>query len=383
MINLIGSFVAIGTYLPLPLLGYLADQHGPVLLAALSLFFFVGGYSLALYAYYHHLIHWVMCFAFMLIGSATSSLYFSCLLTCAKIYPHYKGLSISAPVTCYGLSSLLLSQLLKLDWFQAGTLLDLGTTFKFFIIVYVVVGLFSWLSSTMVTIEKDIVFEEMTPLLSNPANAVSEKFTHFTKDHTTYLMLFSFFLIIGPLEMFITNMGSLVQVVSGENNVPTQVSMHSAFSTLARILLGGFSDVLASPKRRFPVCRINVLAAAIILGALSNYFMLISFRDFRLVAALSGTCYGTVFTLFPTVVAQIWGIEILGTSWGMFMISPASGSVTYGLLYAKFYGMYCISSETNCESDMFTIIIIGMLLGLAIVWYCWKAVWCKRGFVCF
>ena len=68
---------------------------------------------------------------FCFIGLATSSLYFSSLITCARICPDHKGLAISLPITCYGLSALLGAQILKLPYFHRHDVLDLEVVFLF------------------------------------------------------------------------------------------------------------------------------------------------------------------------------------------------------------------------------------------------------------
>ena len=107
-INFIASLSAIGMYLCLPVLGYLADCYGPSLLSLILIWFFVPSYfvnSQVIKSLEYnnvmkiHLYAFGICFFF--IGLATSSLYFLSLLTCAKIYPEHKGLAISLPVTCY------------------------------------------------------------------------------------------------------------------------------------------------------------------------------------------------------------------------------------------------------------------------------------------
>ncbi|ODV93748.1 hypothetical protein PACTADRAFT_51501 [Pachysolen tannophilus NRRL Y-2460] len=414
-INLIGSFIALGMYAPLPLLGYLADLHGPVLLAVISMILFCPGYYVAAFTFQNNLSYWYMCFSYAMIGCATSALYFSSLLSCAKIYPDYKGLSISAPVTCYGLSSLILSQLTKLDIFQKKIPntkddyeLDIYKLFTFFSILYFALSAFNWVSSAIVSIERDIIFSnqttsqlsttEQTPLLTDDLDPVPDenlvidhklKFKNFLKDKSMYLLLASLFLCIGPLEMFITNMGSLISVIGVETQVDisTQVSVHATASTLTRLIMGGLSDLLSN-LNKYPICRVYLLAFILICGIVGSILISLNYNNFTIISALFGTSYGGVFTLYPTILANIWGVEIFGSTWGLFMLSPSLGSIFYGLLYGFRFDRYCqlhIGSDKayNCLSATFLLISGGMFLSMVIVFICWKLIWVKRGFIVF
>jgi MFS family permease len=56
---------------------------------------------------------WVMVFAFVIIGLATTSMYISAVTTCAKNFGRgkYRGLALAAPIAAFGLSGMWLSQL--------------------------------------------------------------------------------------------------------------------------------------------------------------------------------------------------------------------------------------------------------------------------------
>ncbi|CCH42569.1 putative transporter MCH1 [Wickerhamomyces ciferrii] len=410
-INIVGSLTSIGMYLPLPVLGYLADCHGPVILSVITLVMFGPAYQYASYIVEQDLNFWLLAITFGFIGCATSALYFTSLLTCAKIYPKSKGLTISAPVTCYGLSSLIGSQILKLKVLQVKVgeefELDLYKTFKFFSILYLFLGIFNWVSASVVSIERDLLLRkhetsqednEERPLLSGSnedldsyedgddlvANHKS-KFMKFLKDISTYILLFSVLLSIGPSEMYITNMGSLVNAISPKSLIPNQVSIHAVFSTLSRLSLGALSDFLVS---KYHIARSWLLLFIILLGLLTQFCIAnsIFIKDqYYIISALSGFSYGGLFTLYPTVIFSIWGSEIFGSAWGSFMIAPAIGSTSFGMIYGLFYDKSCqISTEslvgsTNCISLVFWINSLAFGFSALLLIIAWKGVWEKRG----
>lgn len=242
-INVISGSMLIGLYLTLPLLGYLADAHGSVMLAIIGLSL-TPGYLISLWVYNNHMSHWWMSLGFGLIGMGTSSSYFCSLLTCAKVFPDRKSLGISLPVTFYGLSSLILTWVLHLPIFsnkERGGI-SLEKVFYGLAVMYFIVGLINWVSSIVVSIEKEIVFERLLDEERQIYGSVpdddhlvddqthDEKFKLFLKDPVMKLGLVALFLLAGPLELYISNLGPISTIIHGD--VSTQVGVFSVFSTL-------------------------------------------------------------------------------------------------------------------------------------------------------
>lgn len=256
-INVISGSMLIGLYLTLPLLGYLADAHGSVMLAIIGLSL-TPGYLISLWVYNNHMSHWWMSLGFGLIGMGTSSSYFCSLLTCAKVFPDRKSLGISLPVTFYGLSSLILTWVLHLPIFsnkERGGI-SLEKVFYGLAVMYFIVGLINWVSSIVVSIEKEIVFERLLDEERQIYGSVpdddhlvddqthDEKFKLFLKDPVMKLGLVALFLLAGPLELYISNLGPISTIIHGD--VSTQVGVFSVFSTLTRLSMGVISDQIGS-----------------------------------------------------------------------------------------------------------------------------------------
>lgn len=353
-INIISSLSGIGMYLCLPILGYLSDVYGPSLLSVLSVVFMVPSYFANVYLIKvdNSTVNMVgLCITFSLIGLGTSSLYFLSLLTCSKIFPEYKGLSISMPVTCYGLSPLIGSQVLKADYFKE-TRLELGTdmhhgvlnlerVFIFFAGLYLVMGVMNFISSSIVTIEADKLFhyqpmgdeehrdvnDETTSLLSTEPPNHKARFAKFLRDKSAWLLLATFFLNIGPLEAFQNNLNSILQLLH-YNNLADEISEIAFFSTVARLSIGLLADYLSKHAISTYWIMIVLLSIGIINQGLS-----ISYNNPNVIACMDGLLYGGLFTIYPTIVADRWGIEILGSTWGSYMVAPAISSAVFSLIY--------------------------------------------------
>lgn len=446
-INSIASLSAFGMYLFLPLLGYLADCFGPALLSLISIWFFVPGYFVNAYllklSTKLEVVDQLSVFevrvlsgSFFFIGLATSLLYFLSLLTCAKIYPQHKSLAISLPVSCYGLSSLLGSQLLRLDYFKSPkntAYLNLGRVFSFFGCLYLVMGTLNFVANSIVSMELDVIFADETsetrPLMERrrsrhsqhdvedcsenddgliPIRLVVEPVNHgdrymaFLIDPSAWVLLVSLILNIGPLESFQNNLGSIIETttaaapkvarrlmsLSGHipgTNLSNQVSVMAASSTVTRLFVGAIADYIASPDRRHPVCKMWLLVVVILLGAVGQYVVTqkgLTEEHFTWVSVLNGSSYGGLFTVYPTVIASIWGIDMMGLTWGSFMVAPAAGLVVFSLFYGRENDLKCGKGSPMCLNTYFQSTAAGLTISLVCVAVVWR-MWWLRGFKMF
>lgn len=380
-INSISIASALGMYLPVPLLGMIADRLGPGNLGIISIALFTPPYLIASYIaalppaeaanYYHAL---AACFA--CIGTATSSLYFSGVITCAKMMPKSPGLAISAPVAAFGLSSLWQSQVLQALFQNEQGDLSLPLSFRFFAVLYLLTGTLAYLGSSVIgqlgcrtAAESELPLQQPEQVLSDDASQKLALIDHiedtsydslanseddliykrhenvgqFLMDKTVWLMFGAFVLTSGPLEMFLNNMGMVINTVPDGPTVAANVSLFSAFSTLARLSSGVVSDLVQTKVSRPAILVFMLLVTALLnfLMATGVFTVLDHGRYFYLASSAIGFAYGSIYTLTPTIVACTWGVENLGTHWGIFITAPALGSTAYGSLFAKVYDMAC------------------------------------------
>ncbi|GMG55697.1 unnamed protein product [Ambrosiozyma monospora] len=90
----------------------------------------------------------------------------------------------------------------------------------------------------------------------------------------------------------------------------------------------------------------------------------------------------------PTLVATVWGVELLGSTWGFFLGAPAIGSLLFGLFYAYEFDSYCLVQPevfnqssffagSYCLSMSFGVFAGCALLAGIIVVACWKGKWSR------
>ncbi|KAF2461215.1 major facilitator superfamily domain-containing protein [Lineolata rhizophorae] len=220
----------------------------------------------------------------------------------------------------------------------------------------------------------------------------------FLADHTMWWLAAGFFLVTGPGEAFINNLGTIIgtlyasertkvgdgEVSGNQTSAATHVSIVAITSTVARLVTGTLSDLLAPPatserpytqptsqpttpaferpqpfthaassvsppptKRRFRFQLPRISRLAFLLA----FSLLLSFGQvclatglaqqhgerFWVVSACVGAGYGAVFSLVPIVVSVVWGVENFGTNWGIVAMMPAIGAAVWGVVYSGVY----------------------------------------------
>lgn len=202
-----------------------------------------------------------------------------------------------------------------------------------------------------------------TWLLNNETNM-------FLLDHTMWFLAAGFFAVTGPGEAFINNLGTIINTLypppstgpPSANSPATHVSIVALTSTLARLLTGTLSDVLAPvapsthlldrPTKRFTCSRLVFLFGSTLLFSLGQLLLASGLVQtyplvFPLVSALVGLGYGAVFSLTPIIVSVVWGVENFGTNWGIVAVVPAAGAAVWGAIYAAVYDSAAGSGGEN------------------------------------
>ncbi|KAF1981238.1 MFS general substrate transporter [Aulographum hederae CBS 113979] len=376
---------------------------------------------------------WVMVVAFVCIGMGTSSLYLSAVATCAKNFGRgkHKGIALAIPIAAFGLSGMWQSQVgsrLLYERRPDGSKGDVDV-FRYFIFLALLLFVTGTIGSLVLKIvgEEEMIDEAVEELeqsglleeselfqraaqqngygtihrsgdlsestldfLRREAQAfkdqqdeerrkknwlLNEETRFFLADHTMWWLAAGFFLVIGPGEAFINNLGTMLGTFYPPDlppgQVPTSAATHVSIvaiaSTVARIVTGTLSDVLAPAApahahRRGPNSMTNSLASlpppleakeftVSRIAFLLLFSLLISVGQvllaaglcqnhgdrFWVVSALVGAGYGAVFSLVPIIVSVVWGVENFGTNWGIVAMVPAAGAAVWGIVYSAIY----------------------------------------------
>ncbi|KAK9362762.1 major facilitator superfamily domain-containing protein [Lipomyces starkeyi] len=428
-VNLLSILGEVGMYLTTPIVGISADVYGSAVLSFLAAILFGVAYALAAWAYAAQLPYFTMMISFLLIGGGTACMYFGSITACAKTFTSNRGLALGLPITAYGLSSLWQSQVAAVFFIdrQSGEVRVPGL-FAFFAIFLATIGLiatvgyhFGYRPDAVVASAKKLQppsvrlgSDEESPLLDGNLRAQSgsslaaeeddrdeedgsktipltrrQMVLAFAKDWTAWGAALGLFATIGPGEMFLNNMGSLIRSLSAPGpSAAANISILSFSSASMRIIAGVVSDRISSKKgRRYS--RMLVMLFFTVLLVVGHIFVGLGGLEvsngwwFWTVSVSLGAGYGAIFTLAPTVVSLVWGAEQFGSVYGVLFVFPAMGSIVYELIYAAIYDYHTHGERLcyglNCYQATF--LITGTSCVVAVVtWICvWRLGWRRRG----
>jgi hypothetical protein len=253
---------------------------------------------------------------------------------------------------------------------------------------------------------------------------LNEETRRYIMDPTMWWLAGGFVLVTGPGEAFINNLGTIIDTltpphVTSSTTPATHVSIVAIMSTLARLLTGTLSDILAprapihqhrrgpdsvanslsslpplESSRRFSVSRITFLLSSALVLSLGQLLLATGWVQnhasrFAVVSALIGSGYGAVFSLTPIVVSVVWGVENFGTNWGILAMTPAAGATLWGAVYAAVYQSGANESEKGdvlchgkkCYAPTFWAMTISVWVAMGLWVYAWRGPggWKRRG----
>ncbi|KAH7080336.1 major facilitator superfamily domain-containing protein [Paraphoma chrysanthemicola] len=423
----------------------------------------------------------VMVLAFAMVGMGTACMYLSAVTTCAKNFGrgNAKGIALAIPIASFGLSGMWQSQVgsrLLYEKNPDGSKGDVDV-FRFFLflsILLFVVGIIGFFALRIMD-EEEMIDEAVEELersgllhhdefftqaahhhgygtmathdlsdstfdfLQSEAERLkakaeeekrkktwllNEETRRYILDPTMWWLAGGFVLVTGPGEAFINNLGTIIDTltpphVAANTSPATHVSIVAITSTLARLLTGTLSDILAptapshqhrrgpdsvansmsslpplDSPRRFSVSRITFLLSSALILSLGQLLLASGWVQnhasrFAVISALIGSGYGAVFSLTPIVVSVVWGVENFGTNWGILAMTPAAGATLWGAVYAAVYQKGANGSEKGdvlchgkaCYASTFWAMAISVWVAMGLWVYAWRGPggWKRRG----
>ncbi|KAK0764556.1 hypothetical protein N5P37_003958 [Trichoderma harzianum] len=155
------------------------------------------------------------------------------------------------------------------------------------------------------------------------------------------------------------------------------VSILSIFNFVGRLLSGIGSDYLVKTLR---ASRIWCLAVACLIFLLAQICALQIEMPQKLVfvSGLSGLAYGFLFGVFPSIVAETFGIRGLSQNWGFMMLAPVASGNVFNLLYGRIYDHHSVVEPDGtrscddgiaCYRGAYTVTATANALGLILTLY--------------
>lgn len=208
---------------------------------------------------------------------------------------------------------------------------------------------------------------------NNHTSSYRHKVKGFLTDPMMYPLMFCCLASIGSTEFFIANLNAILGNLDLSKNLDDNLQLLSISSTITRCIIMLFTDWFCTS---FKVSRITIFTTCVIACGLSHVYISsapIASVNFALVVILNSILNSSVFTLFPAILASIYGIEILGTTWGVCSSSSIFGNMFLNMLYSFDFNSNCVSNMSRelviCST--MTFFISGTILvffGLVVFW---------------
>ncbi|KAF7304808.1 MFS general substrate transporter [Mycena kentingensis (nom. inval.)] len=392
-----------GQYPLTPLVGAVIDRHGPrwcSLIASVLFCVAFGGFAFQTEgmltsptpppsATLYLLVVW---FAFA--GFATVFAYFSSLFAATRMFSEYPGAAAGVVMALFGLSPLFLS-------FVASTVftresLDLVGFLRFLSIATgVVLFTGAWtLPSKADSKSETAEPSEQTPLLGDAAGPITNSVWSLLRDPYFWFLFFVLTVTLGPCEMIISNVGTIVTSlppVAGGSSLAaaaSQVKILSICNTLTRLVTGPFADFVSPIRNLQTLHRHHISRAAFlvlpasILGLAFGWMQLCarSQGDVWILSAGTGIAYGATFTVLPSIISAIWGAKNQGRNFGIVVFAPLTGTTIFSYLFA-FVVKRNTSEDEICRGSGCWRITFGVAAALQLVavalslllWRRWRA----------
>lgn len=165
------------------------------------------------------------------------------------------------------------------------------------------------------------------------------------------------------------------------NRQQMHVSILSICSFSGRLLSGMGSDFLVKVLHASRVWCL-VIASGIFTIAQICALSITNPHWLGFVSGLSGLGYGFLFGVFPSIVAESFGIHGLSTNWGFMTLAPVFSSNIFNLFYGVVYDRHTIIDDHGrrvCKDGLecylaaylvtFGSCILGILMTLAVIRY--------------
>lgn len=130
------------------------------------------------------------------------------------------------------------------------------------------------------------------------------------------------------------------------------VSILSVCSFVGRMMSGVGSDFLA---KHLHASRTWCLAVASLIFTIAQLAALTITNPYNLfiVSSLSGLAYGFLFGVFPSIVAEAFGVHGLSTNWGFMTMAPIISGNMFNLFYGLVYDAHSvIGKDGDRECDL-------------------------------
>lgn len=431
-INTIIVLQVLGMNICTPLSGYIADAKGIWILPTMAMVGYTISFGLLFISLDTHLDPFWIYLAFFIMGGTHVAFLFSCLLNSAKSFGrYYTTLAISSPNLMTAFSSFVQIKIIQ-SYLSGG---DDKTNFRNILTFFFSMVIFNTILSLLACKLTDHVNEfegddierfesfETSPLLSgagavihspniqgilgsprswyvdesaassigdlslDPLSIVIDKSDYhkkinkFMRDPFMYLLMICCLTSMSASEFFIANLNSILVNLGLRDQLDHSLQVFSITATCTRFTIMMFTDFVCT---RMGISRLTIFTFVVICSGISYLYLSstpISLVDTTIILIANAVLNSTVFTLFPAILACVYGMDILGTTWGVFCSSSIVGNVIFNTMYSFDFSSNCLSNFQNTLSICSTTTFLAggiILITFGVLVFLFRNVYIKR-----
>lgn len=164
------------------------------------------------------------------------------------------------------------------------------------------------------------------------------------------------------------------------------VSILSIGSFLGRLCSGVGSDLIAKKLHASRVWCLTI-SSLLFLLAQSSAMTITNPRLLFIVSSLTGSGYGFLFGVFPSIVAEAFGVHGLSQNWGTLTLAPVISGNVFNLFYGMVYDKHSKEAEEghlicdeglDCYRNAYVVTIVSCVLAVGISLWCIRHAWVRK-----
>mmetsp|Transcript_10309 Transcript_10309/g.20263 ORF Transcript_10309/g.20263 Transcript_10309/m.20263 type:complete len:582 (-) Transcript_10309:51-1796(-) len=169
-----------------------------------------------------------------------------------------------------------------------------------------------------------------------------------------WLLFWMLLILMGSGLFIVGNAARIIKSKGGDDNqVSALVSVISVSNCLGRVGIGYLAD--HPVLDRFNIDRTQLLSANLLIMALAQVlFAILPLRALPLAAILGGMSYGASWTLDPTILADICGVEYFGMLYALVGFAPTFGSIIFSNILSTYvYEHHATENPVTHQDECF------------------------------
>jgi len=212
------------------------------------------------------------------------------------------------------------------------------------------------------------------PKLATRTERDPEGMASFLASPTVWLLGLAVLFSVGPAEMTIASIGAVADAQNPDLGTvfkARQVQLISITNTFCRLLSGWLSDRWCGSSWGL---RLVIWGFACLCYLTACFSVAMNGGIIWVLSTVTGSCYGIICTLAPSLVATVWPIKFFGRNYGVISYFFATGS----FLFTFLFGMLFEPSDSNSIDRIYRMSGVSELASIVLMVVLYRIYWVHK-----